>query len=299
MEVHELASHYGWSLREIVRCRALRDGRCCARSMTAGRGHDELFRATHTSRTARGTRRGGAALRDPFENVAPSTLDAPVLRPSSAASPAPAQSVIPEVSQPARTVVETRSTILTEHEPQRSETAPGQPVLPPASQAAPVRAAERASAAAETPLGRADAFMRAVGVEAARAETPPRRGLPESIAPPVSARAPSKIPAMPVRDAPMPHEASPESRVKPAALQPPPPRRRETSIPESKPRETRATRAESNTPAASPQAPRQPVRDREVVRERIHVVKVVQGTREAGASVTAGAAAPTFGAAQL
>jgi hypothetical protein len=41
------------------------------------------------------------------------------------------------------------------------------------------------------------------------------------------------------------------------------------------------------------------VRDREVVREKIHVVKVVQGAREAGASASAGAAAPTFGAAQL
>lgn len=242
--------------------------------------------------------RAGDALRDPFENVAPLALEAPA--PALAPPPATTPSVRSEVAPSTHEIVETRSTVRIEHNAQRAEPAPVPvpSVVPPVPQPAPVPATAPATEVAVTPQAQADAFMRSLGVEAARTAVPPRRAPPGSIAPP-AAPAPVNAPAIFAREPTVRDETSEAPRARPAPLQPPAALRRETSIPESKPRESRRSRADAHTPAPSPQAPRQRQREREVVREKIHVVKIVQGTNETAGNAGAGAAPPTFGAAQL
>jgi hypothetical protein len=86
--------------------------------------------------------------------------------------------------------------------------------------------------------------------------------------------------------------------VVPAAITPPPTPRRD-------PAPARVASLPSNGSRPDTPAPRRPAEKksspkpvREVVRERIHVVKVVR-EGAAGSAANAGAAPPTFGAAQL
>jgi hypothetical protein len=239
----------------------------------------------------------GEVLRDPFENEAPLALDAPAAAPArSRAVPAPVAAPPPpgmSVERSPQTVIRTEPGLVET----RELTVPSEaPTLDPLPRAAPERPALPAA-----PLAQADAFMRALGVEVAM-PAPVATPIPrQDIAPLSESARRAAEPAAaesPQTDA-VARGERPVPRVRPAEVEPPPvPRREPAAAPattppphEARPRPTSPSRAAPDRPA-----PARPVR--EVVRERIHVVNIVRDGA-AQSSANAGAAPPTFGAAQL
>jgi hypothetical protein len=240
--------------------------------------------------------RAGDALHDPFENEAPLALDVPVQKPAMppvVLAPPAARENAPEMN------VSTHTETHTEHHWRPDE------ILAPAAEypgsvretaASRVFEADRPEPVA--PLARADAFMHALGVEVARVAAPPvkKQSSQVSIAPDAPRRT---TPAPPLRDEPDSPEAIP-SRERPPSIVPPvaprpQPQSRESPV-ENAP-ETQASRREAGSSPSAPGSGAKRSIEREIVREKIHVVKVLHAER--GTSAAAGAAPPTFGAAQL
>lgn len=240
------------------------------------------------------TTQSSETLRDPFENQAPLELQTPPARVA-----APKQSRAPDVVAPAAEVRVEHHELRTETEihavERRIEAAA------PAAPIEPARIPEVRTPA--TPIERADQFMRALGLPALPAER--AKSAPQPV---VAPAAPLPTPGTsaeplvavdataPITPAPAelpPRRVAPPNIVPPPApLREPMPARAEPATPGKEPVSSMAkARRAAERPASRPPA-------REVVRERVHIVKVVEGG-SSPASSHAGAAPSTFGAAQL